>query len=147
MEHVVFLIAAYQHILRKYTSPELVRIDPDGTPHNLVGNRIKKKEWPLLSRETFYGFDFEITLIRIALMNLILHGIKEPKIKQINTLSERFVQKPTYNVVLANPPFAGYINTAEISETFKLQTTKTELLFLELFYNILALAESGHNRS
>jgi type I restriction enzyme M protein len=134
-----FLIAAYQHILRKYTTPDMVRMDRDGTPHNLVGNRIKKKDWNRLSRETLYGFDFEITLIRIALMNLILHGIREPKIAQINTLSKRFVQKPMYRVVLANPPFAGYINKAEISHAFKLETTKTELLFVELFYNILAV--------
>src|SRR5437867_8346516 len=65
-----FLIAAYQHILRKYTSPDMVKEDSDGTPHNLIGNKIVKKEhWKLLWDETFYGYDFEVTMIRIALMN------------------------------------------------------------------------------
>jgi type I restriction enzyme M protein len=133
-----FLIAAYQHILRKHTSPDMVRVDEDGTPHNLIGDKIVKKEnWNLLWKETFYGFDFEITMIRIALMNMILHGIMEPNIQQVDTLSKRFVQKAIYDIILANPPFAGYVDKFDISDNFKIDTTKTELLFVELFYNLL----------
>jgi type I restriction enzyme M protein len=134
-----FLIAAYQHILKRYTTPDMVKIDEDGTPHNLIGDKIgaNRKLWDLLSKETFYGFDFEITMIRIALMNMILHGIMEPNIKQIDTLSKRFEQKPVYDVVFANPPFAGYVDKSDINDNFKLDTTKTELLFAELFYNLL----------
>ena len=69
----------------------MVKIDEDGTPHSLIGDKIVKKEhWELLSKATFFGFDFEITMIRIALMNMILHGIMEPNIIQIDTLSKRF---------------------------------------------------------
>src|SRR5256712_4892934 len=133
-----FLVAAYQHILKKYTSPEMLKVDEDGTPHNLIGDKIVKKEhWDLLWKETFYGFDFEITMIRIALMNMILHGIMQPNIKQIDTLSKRFDQKSIYDIVFANPPFAGYVDKTDISDSFKLDTTKTELLFVELFHNLL----------
>jgi type I restriction enzyme M protein len=134
-----FLIAAYQHILKRYTTPEIVKIEEDGTPHNLIGDKIgtNQRLWNHLSKETFYGFDFEITMIRIALMNMILHGIMEPNIQQIDTLSKRFGQKPIYDVVFANPPFAGYVDKSDINDNFKLETTKTELLFLELFYNLL----------
>ena len=135
-----FLIAAYQHILRKYTSPDMVKVDPDGTPHNLIGNKIVKKEhWDLLRNETFYGYDFEITMIRIALMNMILHGITQPNIEQKDTLSKQFDQKPIYDVVLANPPFAGYVDKGDINDNFSLDTTKTELLFLELFQSLLTV--------
>ena len=135
-----FLVAAYQHILKKYTSPEMVKVDEDGTPHDLIGDKIVKKEhWDLLRRETFYGYDFEITMIRIALMNMILHGITEPNIEQRDTLSKRFDQKPIYDVIFANPPFAGYVDKADINDLFKIETTKTELLFLELFYNLLSV--------
>jgi type I restriction enzyme M protein len=135
-----FLIAAYQHILGKYTTPDMVKIDEDGTPHNLIGDKIVKKEhWELLWNETFYGFDFEITMIRITLMNMILHGITNPNIKQIDTLSKRFDQKARYDVVFANPPFAGYIDRSDINDNFKLDTPKTELLFLELFHNLLTV--------
>jgi type I restriction enzyme M protein len=133
-----FLIAGYQHILKKYTTPDMVKIDEDGTPHNLIGDKIVKKEhWNLLSKGTFYGFDFEITMIRIALMNMILHGIMEPNIRQIDTLSKRFDQKSVYDVVFANPPFAGYVDKSDINDNFKFDTTKTELLFVELFHNLL----------
>lgn len=133
-----FLIAAYQHILRKYTSADMVKEDPDGTPHNLIGNKIVKKEhWKFLWDETFYGYDFEVTMIRIALMNMILHGITQPNIEQRDTVSKQFSQKPAYDVILANPPFAGYIDKGDINDAFSLDTTKTELLFLELFYNLL----------
>jgi type I restriction enzyme M protein len=135
-----FLIAAYQHILKRYTTPDMVKVDEDGTPHGLIGDKIVKKEhWSLLWKETFYGLDFEITMIRIALMNMILHGIMEPNIKQMDTLSKRYDQKPIYDVVFANPPFAGYVDKSDISDNFKLETTKTELLFLELFYNLLTV--------
>ena len=135
-----FLIAAYQHILKKYTNPDMVKVDPDGTPHGLIADRIVKREhWELLWGQSFFGFDFEITMIRIALMNMILHGIKQPNIQQIDTLSKRFDQRSQYDVVLANPPFAGYVDKGDISDNFKVNTTKTELLFLELFYNLLTV--------
>jgi type I restriction enzyme M protein len=135
-----FLVGAYQHILKKYTNPEMIKIDDEGTPYNLIGDKIiEKKHWNILWNETFYGFDFEPTMIRIALMNMILHGITRPNIKQIDTLSKRFEQKARYDIVLANPPFAGYVDKGDINDNFKLDTVKTELLFVELFYNLLTI--------
>jgi type I restriction enzyme M protein len=133
-----FLICAYEHILKKYTSPDIMQFDDDGVAHNLVGDKIvEKAHWNLLKRETFYGFDFDTTMIRIGLMNLILHGIERPNIKYADTISKKFEQKPIYDVIFANPPFAGSIDKSDISDSFKLDTTKTELLFVELFYNLL----------
>src|SRR5207249_7855843 len=60
-------------------------------------------------------------------------------IEQRDTLSKQFNQKPAYDVVLANPPFAGYVDKADLSDNFSLDTAKTELLFLELFFNLLAV--------
>jgi len=133
-----FLICAYEHILKKYTSPDIMQFDEDGVAHNLVGDKIvEKAHWNLLKRETFYGYDFDTTMIRIGLMNLILHGIERPNIKYADTISKKFEQKPIYDVIFANPPFAGSIDKSDISDSFKLDTTKTELLFVELFYNLL----------
>ncbi len=133
-----FLICAYECILKKYTSPEIIQLDEDGVAHNLVGDKIvEKAHWNLLKRETFYGYDFDTTMIRIGLMNMILHGIERPNIKYADTISKKFEQKPIYDVIFANPPFAGSIDKSDISDNFKLETTKTELLFVELFYNLL----------
>ena len=135
-----FLIAAYEHILRKYTSDDIISVEEDGSAHNLVGDKIvEKSHWNLLKRETFYGFDFDATMIRIGLMNMILHGIERPNIRYADTLSRKFEQKAQYDVVFANPPFAGSIDKSDINDAFKLTTTKTELLFLELFYNLLRI--------
>ena len=139
-----FLINAYEHIVKNNTSPEMIKYDPDGSAHNLIGDKITKKEhWNLLKNKTFYGFDFEITMIRIGLMNMILHGIRHPNISYADSLSKRFDQTKQYDVVLANPPFAGSVDKGDINDNFRLETTKTELLFLELFYNILKIGGRG----
>ena len=133
-----FLIASYEHILKENTSKDIVKYDEYSAPHNIVGDKIvDKKHWDLLRKHTFYGFDFESTMVRIATMNMILHGIEHPNIVRFDTLSKAFQQKPEYDVILANPPFAGSIDKSDIHDNFKLDTTKTELLFIELFYNLL----------
>ncbi len=124
-----FLVNAYQHILQANKKEGVSTLTP-----------AKKK---MLDEDSIFGFDIDETMVRIALMNLMMHGIKKPAVKRGNTLSdaEPRVSDNTYEVILANPPFKGSLNEAEISERFRVQTTKTELLFLELMY--LALSPSG----
>jgi type I restriction enzyme M protein len=53
-----FLVNAYEHILRKYTSSDAIEQDEEGAFHNLTGDRIvEKRHWDLLWNETFFGFD------------------------------------------------------------------------------------------
>lgn len=135
-----FLISAYEHIVRENTSKELIEYDEDGNAHNLVGDKIAKKEhWSFLQNNSFYGFDFEYTMLRIGIMNMILHGIRHPNITYADSLSKRFDQSKHYDVILANPPFAGAVDRTDINDNFKLNTRDTELLFLELFHNILKM--------
>src|SRR2546427_2017471 len=116
-----FLIGAYEHILQRYTSEDIVRIDPDGSLHSLVGDKIgaDQTKWDFLKQHAFFGFDFDTTMVRIGLMNLILHGIERPNIQYSDTLSKRFEQKPSYDIVLANPPFAGSIDKGDINDAFR----------------------------
>lgn len=133
-----FLINAYEHIVKNNTSEEMIEYDSDGSARNLIGDKITKKEnWNLLKNKTFYGFDFDTTMIRIGLMNMILHGIRHPNIRYADSLSKRFDQNKHYDVILANPPFAGSIDEGDIHDNFKMYTNRTELLFAELFLNIL----------
>jgi len=135
-----FLVNAYQYILKTNTSKDIIQYDQDGAPHNLVGDKITdKKHWELLRKNTFYGFDFDQTMTRIAAMNMMLHGIEQPNIIRFDTLSKAFDHKPQYDVILANPPFTGSIDVGDIHDKFRLQTAKTELLFLELFFNLLRI--------
>jgi type I restriction enzyme M protein len=132
-----FLVTAYEHILKENTSPDLIKKDDEGNEYNFVGDKLDTNQWNVLREETFYGFDFDQTMSRISLMNMMMHGINKPNIKQINTLSTRYGELNCYDVVLANPPFKGSIDPSELSENFRIKNKKTELLFLELMYNIL----------
>lgn len=126
-----FLVASYEHILRNNTSKELLRAG------NFAGDKLDENQWEILREETFYGYDFDQTMTRISLMNLMMHGISSPNIDQKNTLSKRYDESNYYDIVLANPPFKGSIDESEIGENFRTQTKKTELLFLELMFNLL----------
>lgn len=88
----------------------------------------------------FHGFDFDHTMLRIASMNMLLHGVEQPDIRYRDSLSQDHAEDAeTYTLVLANPPFAGsldYENTAkDLLQVVK--TKKTELLFLALFLRLL----------
>ena len=78
-------------------------------------------------------------MVRIAVMNLMMHGITNPNIIGEDTLSKRYNEKGLYDVILANPPFKGSINESEKSDELTISTSKTELLFLELMYNCLSI--------
>ena len=137
-----FLIGAYQHILRTNTSDKLVTIDEDGREHGLVGDKIKdKKVWDYLKNSTFYGYDFDTTMLRIAAMNLVLHGIENPNIVYTDTLSKKFQEEGKFNVILANPPFKGSIDKGDVSESLTrlVSTTKTELLFVAKIIHLLGV--------
>jgi len=135
-----FLVNAYQYILKINTSKDLIKYDEEGVAHNLIGDKIvEKKHWSLLKNHTLYGYDFDATMARIASMNMILHGIEHPNIIRFDALSKAFEHKSEYDVILANPPFTGSIDKGDIHDNLKVQTTKTELLFLELMYNQLQI--------
>ena len=136
-----FLVNAYEYIIRRYTSPEMVEVDEDGEAYNLIGNRITDpKHWEKLWTDTFYGYDFDSTMVRISLMNMVLHGIRAPQVQLTDTLSKGFQEKERYTVVLANPPFKGSIDKTDINDLLSLPTTKTELLFVE---RMMLLLQTG----
>ncbi len=133
-----FLLGAYQHILGQHTSPEHKVVGEDGIERGLLGDRLTDpRQWTALKEKAFHGFDFDTTMVRIGLMNLLLHGIDRPNLGYMDTLSKRFTEHDRYDVVLANPPFKGSIDKGDINEDLRLKTTKTELLFVNRIMNLL----------
>lgn len=137
-----FLINAYNHILKEYTDPENIEYDEDGAPHHLTADKIvDKKHWDFLREKAFFGYDFDTTMVRIALMNMVLHGITSPNIRYSDTLSKAFKERELYDIILANPPFKGNVDKSDIAEDLTVtggsKKPKTELLFLNLFVNML----------
>ena len=89
--------------------------------------------------KSFVGYDIDTTMVRLGLMNLMMHGIDEPSIDYKDTLSKTFNESSQYYIVMANPPFTGNIDKGDINESLQLPTTKTELLFVERIYNMLKM--------
>ena len=88
----------------------------------------------------FHGFDFDPTMLRIACMNMITHGIDQPQILRSDTLSNEFSTAGEYTLVLANPPFKGSLAESSVAKnlTKAVKTKKTELLFVALILRVLA---------
>lgn len=132
-------------------TPQDAIVDPAcGTAGFLVaaGNYLKENSLSLFLNDEekehynntmFYGFDMDRTMLRIAAMNLMQHGIENPNIEYKDSLSTDNEDKSKYTLVLANPPFKGAINNAIVSKDLLAitKTSKTELLFLTLFLKIL----------
>ena len=98
------------------------------------------------SQKMFHGFDFDATMLRIGSMNMMLHGIEDPKIEAQDALSEdRAGLEEAFTMVLANPPFKGSVDKSTIAKdlTKMVSTTKTELLFVALFLRLLKKGGRG----
>lgn len=126
-----FLLGAYHHILTQHTSKEHQKKDENGLVRGIVGDKLTdERQWKQLKEKTFYGYDMDESMVRIGLMNLMMHGITQPNIEQKDTLSKKYDQDSQFDVIVANPPFKGSIDKGDINESFSLPTTKTELLFI-----------------
>lgn len=75
-------------------------------------------------------------------MNLMLHGVDAPDVKYQDSLSTSNTDENRYSLCLANPPFAGSVDSDDIARSLLsiANTKKTELLFLALFVRMLTLS-------
>ena len=90
--------------------------------------------------DMFTGIEFDPTMLRIAAMNLQLHGIDHPQLLGRDALSEANAEiRGQYSLILANPPFKGSLDYdgVESSLLTTVKTKKTELLFLALILRML----------
>lgn len=127
-----FLLGAYQHILTEFTSKEHQKKDENGLTRGDLGDKLTdERQWTHLKEKTFYGYDMDESMVRIGLMNLMMHGISSPNIEQKDTLSKKYNEDNQFDVIMANPPFKGSIDKGDINEALSLATTKTELLFID----------------
>ena len=77
------------------------------------GSGEKIPDWGILER-SIYGVDVSRQMMRIAMMNLVLHGIRHANVKRANALSDmggltEDDLNRRYKVILSNPPFAGVL--------------------------------------
>jgi type I restriction enzyme M protein len=134
-----FLLGAYQYIvteLAKKAGTKDLTPDEDGFERTSVSATLTEKAKAILA-SSLWGYDIDATMVRLGLMNLMMHGIDEPHIDYKDTLSKSFTEESEYDIVMANPPFTGSIDKGDINEALQLGTTKTELLFVENIYRML----------
>jgi type I restriction enzyme M protein len=134
-----FLFMALNHLFCKYTSPNLIQKDEDGTHMGCIGDKLTDEQRKKLQKDTFYGYDFERSMLQLAAMNMWLHGIEVPNIHYADSLSKNFEEESRYDVILANPPFKGSLDYDDCNPTLlaEVKTKKTELLFLALALRLL----------
>ena len=132
-----FLLAAIHHLVAQHTSEGFCGVDRFGITRGLKGDLFDKESRKILHEGTLYGFDFDTTMVRIAVINLVLHGITKPQYKCIDSLSDDLPNETKFDIILANPPFKGSINNKRIWSESKLHTTKSELLFVERIIQML----------
>jgi type I restriction enzyme M protein len=136
-----FLIAAYSHILTNHTSKGAL------AKGQAIGDLLKQPQWKFLEEHAFTGYDNDANMVKIGILNLYLHRLEKANIELHNPLTTgKGGSYPglLFDVILANPPFAGKIQNEGILSDLnhKLNTRATELLFLKWFID--HLAPNGH---
>ena len=132
-----FLIDVVDHVLARYSEePQEVPIYGEGwlEQRGQTLDQVRKEiprlqtyrkgsgekipDWRLFEA-SIYGTDVSGQMMRISMMNLVLHGIRRARLKRGNVLSEMSGLteddlKRRYRVILSNPPFAGQIPSESI---------------------------------
>jgi type I restriction enzyme M protein len=136
-----FLLGAYQYILtdlvRRKDKKKLEK-DEDGFEMATYSSFIDEKVKTILD-ESFYGFDIDVTMVRLGLMNLMMHGIDNPQIDYKDSLSKSYNEAGRYDIVLANPPFTGKIDHGDINTSLRIDSPSSELLFLDRISSMLRI--------
>lgn len=103
------------------------------------GDLLKKENQDRFQNSMFTGFDTDPTMLRIGAMNMMLHGVENPRIEYRDSLSDENEDRNKYSLILANPPFTGSLDYEAVSKDLLAlcKTKKTELLFLTLFIKML----------
>ena len=87
----------------------------------------------------FNGLENDAAMVKIAAMNMQLHGMEDPKLLKIDALSSSNEIDQKYTLILANPPFKGSLDYDDVESSLlrMVKTKKTELLFLGLMLRML----------
>jgi type I restriction enzyme M protein len=134
-----FLVNAWQHVQETHSDPLDITYDDEGWPHGLTGSRLSQDEWGFAQEHAFTGYDSDsgMTMLRLGSMNMMLHGLVAPRFHYADTLSKAFMEERQYDIVLANPPFKGAVDSGDVNPSLPTRVKKTEILFLYLFLRLL----------
>jgi type I restriction enzyme M protein len=136
-----FLVRAVDYLIKANTSDEglLRELVEDEELLTYTGDRLSDAQRRHLETSMFAGFDFDATMLRLAAMNLLLHGVVDAGISYADTLGSGFRTSEQFDLVFANPPFKGSLDFEDTNKTLlsRIRTRKTELLFVVLILRLL----------
>lgn len=148
--HIIKMMVALMQ--PKYNEREIICDPSAGSCGFLVlaGEYVREKHKTQLAKDDykhfqngmFMGMEFDATMLRIGAMNMLLHGIENAAIKDVDALSEKnkdFTKQCT--LILANPPFKGSLDEDAVDSAIHkmVKSKKTELLFLGLILKGLTI--------
>lgn len=141
-----FLISAYEHIKLANSDPKNVYEKPNGNGQIVkrgYGDKLRSDQWDFLRHHTFFGCDVDPHIVRLGMMNLILHDLEASSIERRDSIAGQTGKwdDRQFKIILANPPFAGSMNTNRVRDSLPVISTRTEVLFLGLM--IQALSDGG----
>jgi len=143
-----FLIESYDYLLRQHSSAAGTHKEViDGEEHISYSGDQLGEHRAHVDTDMFHAYDFDATMLRIATMNLVMHGVKQPDVHYQDTLSQSFEErhpkgsKNAFDLILANPPFKGTLDEQDVAPDIlrTVKTKKTELLFIGLILRMLKL--------
>lgn len=138
-----FLARSMEFLNRTHSSEAGIWEDDEGNRH-YSGDLLEEYRAHIAS-EMFWGFDFDTTMLRVSSMNMLLHGVGGANILYQDSLNKSIREnfpaqaEAFFDVVLANPPFKGSLDEANVNPEVLsvVKTKKTELLFVAHILNIL----------
>ena len=106
-----FLVAAHAHVMRHGGS--LSPADKRKLAQNIVGR------------------DIDPGMARLAMVNLYLHKIKSPQVREYDSLSDDSLWEERADVILANPPFMTPRGGIQPHGRFMVRANRAEVLFVD----------------
>ena len=117
-----FLISAYKHILKTNKEKPLTPDEKLRLMNNLA------------------GYDISPDMVKLALVNLYLHGFPDPKIHEYDSLTSEKRWEETFDVIMANPPFTTPKGGVSPHSRFNVSVKRTEVLFVDYIVNHLNIS-------
>jgi len=106
--------------------------------YNFMKNQKPKKKLSSIEmkniRDNLFGFDISPDMVRMAKVNMFLHGFENPEIVEFDTLSDdRDTEKweARYDLILANPPFMTPKGGIKPHDLFSVTSNRAEVLFVD----------------
>ncbi|MBC8147702.1 MAG: N-6 DNA methylase, partial [Bacteroidetes bacterium] len=147
-----FLISAYKHIIKTNSS----NYKPEQEAQDLIvqgstatetiitetvkyaGDKLTPDDRTKLT-QNIAGYDIDSNMVKLALVNLYLHGFPNPKITEYDTLSSEKRWDENFDVILANPPFMTPKGGIVPHKRFSIQANRAEVLFVDYIAEHLSI--------